>query len=160
MFKLLALFTVLISGISNPIAKPEIIATPIPFFEAQIQHQYVAPVSEYAAGHRGIDFVLPMNGSIQSPVSGTIHFKGLVVDRDVVTIQSRDGKLFSFEPACTQLEVGHKVLKGEFFATHCSPERSFRYHCESCVHYSVRTNFGYLSPMYFYGSLQPSRLSA
>jgi hypothetical protein len=160
MFKLLALFMILISGVSAPLAKPEIIATPIPLFVNQIQNQYQAPVSEYAAGHRGIDFGLPIDNSIQAPVSGSIRFKGLVVDRDVVTIQSSDGKLFSFEPACTRLKVSETVNEGEPFASHCSPKSNYKYHCDSCVHYSVRTNFGYLSPMYFYGQLHPSRLRA
>jgi hypothetical protein len=81
-----------------------------------------------------------------------------VVDREVVTIRTNDGYLASFEPACTLLEVGDRVKLGQEFAWHCQPSASYEYHCESCVHFSARSAYGYISPDYLLGNLRPSVL--
>jgi hypothetical protein len=139
--------------------EPAVWAEPIPLFTDQIQEHYSGPATQYAAGHRGIDIKIAPNQTLKSPVAGRIAFADLVVDRMVVTIES-EGKKLSFEPACTDLEVGDPIRAGQEFAWHCAPEADYQYHCESCVHFSARTKFGYLSPMYFYGTLSPSSLSA
>jgi hypothetical protein len=141
---------------SNP---PAFWAEPIPLFTDQIQEHYSGPAAHYASGHRGIDIQVAPNQTLKSPVAGRIAFADLVVDRMVVTIES-EGKKLSFEPACTDLKVGEVIVAGQEFAWHCTPEADYQYHCESCVHFSARIKFGYLSPMYFYGTLSPSRLNA
>ncbi len=123
---------------------------------AQRGSEYLAPESEYGPGHRGVDSVQELGSPIKAPVSGKIFFVGLVVDRNVVTIRSPSGYLASFEPACTDLIVGEGVLAGEKFAWHCSPQESYDYHCESCIHFSVRSKFGYLSPDFFLSEILPS----
>ncbi|MFM1957963.1 MAG: hypothetical protein RI929_326 [Actinomycetota bacterium] len=120
------------------------------------ESEYLAPESEYGPGHRGVDLVQDLGSPIKAPVSGKIYFAGLVVDRKVVTIRSFSGYLASFEPACTELKVGDVVLIGDQFAWHCSPQASYEYHCESCVHFSVRSQFGYLSPDFFLSKMLPS----
>ncbi len=120
------------------------------------ESEYLAPESEYGPGHRGVDSVQELGSPIKAPVSGKIFFVGLVVDRNVVTIRSPSGYLASFEPACTDLKVGEGVLIGEQFAWHCSPQESYDYHCESCIHFSVRSKFGYLSPDFFLSEILPS----
>jgi hypothetical protein len=80
----------------------------------------------------------------------------MVVDRPVVTISTANGYLASFEPACTNLEVGDAAKAGSDFAWHCAPETEYEHHCESCIHFSVRSVYGYLSPEYFLGGLKPS----
>ncbi len=120
------------------------------------ESEYLAPESEYGPGHRGVDSVQELGSPIKAPVSGKIFFVGLVVDRNVVTIRSPSGYLASFEPACTDLKVGEGVLIGGQFAWHCSPQESYDYHCESCIHFSVRSKFGYLSPDFFLSEILPS----
>jgi hypothetical protein len=120
--------------------------------------EYVAPKTEYSAGHRGVDFALAVGSSIHAPTAGILYFKGLVVDREVVTVRTRDGYLASFEPACTDLEVGDQVAPGQVFAWHCLPSSNYKYHCRSCVHFSARSAFGYISPDYLLGNLKPSVL--
>ncbi len=120
--------------------------------------EYRAPETEYGPGHRGLDLTLETNASIKAPTDGTVSFADLVVDRPVVTIRTQSGYLVSFEPACTNLKVGDTVRSGSEFARHCEPASDYRYHCESCVHYSVRSQFGYLSPEYFLAGLSASVL--
>lgn len=101
---------------------------------------------------------LEIDSKIKAPASGTLYFKGLVVDREVVTIRTTDGYLASFEPACTDLSVGGRVKVGQEFAWHCEPQERYEYHCRSCVHFSARSEFGYISPDYLLGHLRPSVL--
>lgn len=122
------------------------------------QAEYEAPKTEYGAGHRGVDLELAMGTEITAPTAGSLYFKGLVVDREVVTIRTIDGYLASFEPACTNLNLGDRVKQGEVIAWHCKPEKNYKYHCLSCVHFSARSDFGYISPDYLLGNLEPSVL--
>lgn len=131
---------------------------PLPSQDLQWEAEYVAPKTEYGAGHRGVDLRLGLNSIIKAPAAGEISFVGLVVDRPVVTISTANGYLASFEPACTNLEVGDAVKAGSDFAWHCAPETEYEYHCESCIHFSVRSAYGYLSPEYFLAGLKPSAL--
>ena len=131
---------------------------PFPSQDQLWQAQYVAPKTEYGAGHRGVDLRLELKTIIKAPFAGEISFVGLVVDRPVVTISGANGYLASFEPVCSNLRVGDSVKVGSEFAWHCAPEPSYEYHCESCIHLSVRSAYGYLSPEYFLAGLKPSVL--
>lgn len=122
------------------------------------QADFEAPKSEYGPGHRGVDFILEIGSKISAPSAGVLYFKGLVVDREVVTIRTIDGYLASFEPACTLLDVGDRVKLGQEIAWHCEPSASYEYHCGNCVHFSARSQFGYISPDYLLGNLKPSVL--
>jgi hypothetical protein len=122
------------------------------------QADFEAPKTEYGAGHRGVDLVLEAGSKISAPTAGVLYFKGLVVDRELVTIRTIDGYLASFEPACTNREVGDRVKLGQEIAWHCEPSASYEYHCDSCVHFSARSAYGYISPDYLLGNLKPSVL--
>jgi hypothetical protein len=119
---------------------------------------YLSPKTEYGPGHRGLDQVMGLDAVINSPVAGTVSFVGTVVDREVVSIRGFNGYLASFEPVCSNLEVGDVVKVGEEIARHCKPTDEYQYHCESCVHFSIRSRFGYLSGDYFLAALKPSVL--
>ena len=119
---------------------------------------YRAPTSEYGPGHRGVDFTRAIGSTIKAPVDGEITFQGLVVDRNVLTIRGKNGYLASFEPACSELEVGDSVNRGDLFAWHCQPLETYQYHCETCVHFSIRSAWGYLSPEFLLEGLSSSVL--
>jgi hypothetical protein len=158
MFRLLAIFSVLVSVLSQEFRPPEIWAKPIPFF--QVEQQFLAPVSLYGPGHRGLDFVLEGDQNISAPTSGLITFSGPVVDRNIVTITTDSGYLLSFEQICSSLLPGDFVQGGEKLGQFCSIGEGYESHCERCVHFSVRGNRGYLNPELFLGSLLPSVLKA
>lgn len=139
-------------------AEPEIWAEPIPYLESALFEDYLAPVSEFGTGHRGIDFKVPLGAAIHSPSDGFIHFSGKVVDRHIVTVMTNSGKRVSFEPVCTDLARGDKVSRGQVIGYHCETDSDYEAHCESCIHASVRDDFGYLSPMHMFGQLSPSVL--
>lgn len=149
MIKLLAFLSILVSALSpRPV---EIWAEPIPYFETESSTSYQAPVTKYGSGHRGIDFVIPLDAKISSPQDGQVHFVGQVVDRDVVTVKTRSGYLASFEPVCSDLAPGTSVQAGQVIGTHCQAKPEYQSHCQSCVHFSARSRFGYISPLYLMG---------
>ena len=131
---------------------------PVEGYSSRWKSDFEAPKTEFGAGHRGVDMELEIDSKIKAPASGILYFKGLVVDREVVTIRTTDGYLASFEPVCTDLSVGGRVKVGQEFAWHCEPQERYEYHCRSCVHFSTRSEFGYISPDYLLGNLRPSVL--
>jgi hypothetical protein len=125
-----------------------------------VLHQFLAPVSLYGPGHRGLDFVLEAEQRVLAPTSGLVTFSGPVVDRNIITIISSGGYLLSFEQICSSWRPGDFVERGLTLGKFCSINKAFESHCESCIHFSVRGNRGYLNPELFLGSLLPSVLKA
>lgn len=111
---------------------------------------FVAPASEYGAGHRGIDIAATAGAPVLSPADGTVYFSGVVVDRSVLTISHPGGVLSSFEPVVSTVAVGAAVHRGEVVGSvatggHCSG---------SCLHFGVRLHGEYVSPLKYLGGVE------
>jgi hypothetical protein len=156
MFKLLSLLTLLITAFSQPVRSPEIWATPIPDFEDRHFPNFYLPATKWGSGHRGIDMQLVRSEVLTSPFDGTVHFKGKVVNRDVLTLRSPSGLLASFEPLCSELTVGEEVKEGQAIGKLCEGYADYESHCENCIHFSVRSDYGYLNPLLFVSSIKPN----
>ena len=132
-------------------------------FSSQIQlvRDFRAPNSKWGSGHRGVDYVSSEGERLVAPVAGTITFSGLVAEKPVVTIK-QNSLLVSFEPACSSMPVGSQLAQGQDFGSVCSLGLGIKYksHCQPnlCLHYSVRSNLGYLSPRLFMGQLALARI--
>ncbi|WP_170024143.1 M23 family metallopeptidase [Planctomonas sp. JC2975] len=110
---------------------------------------FEAPVSRYAAGHRGIDLPTNPGQLVRAPEGGTVRFAGVVVDRPTLTIATSSGVLISLEPVTTSLVAGDLVARGATVGVvatggHCS---------QSCVHLGVRVAGQYVSPLRFFGGV-------
>lgn len=156
MFKLLSLLTLVITAFSQPVRSHEIWATPIPDFEDRHFPNFYLPATKWGSGHRGIDMQLERSEVLTSPFDGTVHFQGKVVNREVLTLRSQSGLLASFEPLCSELTVGDKVKKGQAIGKLCEGYADYKSHCENCIHFSVRSDYGYLNPLLFVSSIKPS----
>lgn len=123
-------------------------------------NQYRQPNSDYSAGHRGVDYLVELAQPVFAPAFGQIGFSGKVVDRNLVTIKHAGGILSEFEPVCTDLAQGQTVLVGQLLGHVCEPEKLYKQHCASatCLHFSIRKDGAYLSPLLYLGGLNPSRL--
>lgn len=114
---------------------------------------FIAPSTQYSAGHRGIDIRAPIGSIVRSPADGVIHFSGFVVNRSLVSIDHGVGILSSFEPVLSDLAEGTLVRRGTPIGTlqpgHCST---------SCLHLGVRVHGQYVSPMNFLGDIPRSVL--
>jgi murein DD-endopeptidase MepM/ murein hydrolase activator NlpD len=122
---------------------------------------FIAPSTAYSAGHRGID--IAADGDVRAPADGVVHFSGVVVDRGVLSISHAGGVLSSYEPVVSNLHTGDPVTKGQVIgqieigqieigqieigqieAGHCSVP---------CLHFGVRVDGDYVSPLLFLGGL-------
>ena len=121
---------------------------------------YRQPNSDYSAGHRGVDYQVQNGQAIFSPVDATIRFNQILVDRPVLSLETQSGEQIEFEPACGYLPVGKQIAAGELIGSVCPASANYKQHCSDilCLHFSLRTRDGYLSPIVRYGALAPSVL--
>lgn len=121
---------------------------------------YLQPTSDYSAGHRGVDYEITENEQLYAPADGVIAVAMKVVDRPVLTIRHGASLVTELEPACATVKVGQIVSRGEKIATVCAPESPYKSHCREqlCLHFSLRSDGKYLSPLALIGGLSPSRL--
>lgn len=137
------------SGWQNPFDSPH-----------RLVNQYLQPASDYSAGHRGVDFEVEPNEDLFAPADGVISVSRVIVNRAVLAIKHGANLVSELEPACSTLASGTAVRKGEKVAWACPPDDSYAAHCQddTCVHFSLRLEGKYLSPLALIGGLNPSRL--
>ncbi len=123
---------------SWPIAPPHTIVRP-----------FVAPVTPYGAGHRGIDITAAADTIVVAPDDGVVFFVGVVVDRPVLSITHAGGVVSSYEPMVSSLEVGSTVRRGDPIGTvtvgHCTA---------TCLHLGARLHGQYVSPLNYLAAIR------
>jgi hypothetical protein len=132
-----------------------------PIREPKLVRSYLQPTSDYSAGHRGVDYRVSLGEEVLAPADGTVWFSGKVVNREMITIKTTDGRaLLEVEPVCDAPAAGTSVLVGQPIGEVCDADQSYRQHCADlrCLHFSYRIESGYLSPIWVMGQLSPSRL--
>lgn len=153
-----AVLTALMLVIGQPQARA-FSAWQLPLAHTQVVHEYLQPASDYSAGHRGVDLLTKAAEKVFAAADGEVTFAGRVVDRSVITIAHAGSLKTSYEPVCSTLAKGEKVAVGESIGSMCFGS-GYLSHCgvRTCLHFSLRTAAGYLSPLAQIGSLSPSRL--
>lgn len=125
-----------------------------------VVNQYLAPMTEYGQGHRGIDLPAVMGDQVLSPATGQISFVGKVGYRNLISIQFGESFTASLEPVCSDLAEGMNVYLGDPIGLVCEPDPEYVWHCpETCLHFGTRSEGGYFSPLAIIGGLTPSRLA-
>ena len=126
----------------------------------RLVRQYLQPASDYSSGHRGVDYEVEPNEPLYAPADGVISVSRLIVNRGVLAIKHGAGLVSELEPACSDLAVGTSVQKGDVVAWVCAPDDTYSPHCpdDFCIHFSLRSEGRYLSPLALIGGLNPSRL--
>ena len=121
---------------------------------------YLQPSSDYSAGHRGVDFEVNLGQRLLAPADGEVSFVGHLVNRNLIAIRHQGGLISELEPACSKLKVGDQVHKGADIGWICAADSTYQGHCapKLCVHFSVRLNGLYFSPIRLIGGLSPTRL--
>lgn len=121
---------------------------------------YLQPTSDYSAGHRGVDYEITENEPLYAPADGVISVAMKVVDRSVIAIRHGVSLVTELEPACATVEVGQSVSRGDKIAMTCLPDSPYKSHCPEklCLHFSLRSEGKYLSPLALIGGLNPSRI--
>jgi murein DD-endopeptidase MepM/ murein hydrolase activator NlpD len=132
----------------------------VPVDSPQLVRQFLQPTADWSAGHRGVDYLVTIGQPVFAPHDGEVTFSGTVVNRSIVSIRHSNGILTSLEPLCPSVAAGDEVKTGDQIGTVCFPD-AYQSHCglDTCLHFSMRTNNGYLSPLVKIGGLSPSRLN-
>lgn len=145
---------------ANSSVQERSLAMPLAFQgpEDTINH-YIAPMTEYGEGHRGIDLPAQIGEPVLSPADGEISFVGKVGYRNVISVRFGNSLTASLEPVCSELVEGTFVLMGEEIGLVCEPDPEYLWHCSQiCLHFGTRSEAGYFSPLALIGGLGPSRL--
>jgi hypothetical protein len=89
-----------------------------------------------------------------------VHFVGPVVNRQLISLSHDEQLLSSYEPVCSTLIEGTPIQRGELIGEVCEGDETYQPHCQSqtCLHFSIRKNGEYLSPLWFTDELKSSRL--
>ncbi|MDH6237481.1 M23 family metallopeptidase [Cryobacterium sp. CG_9.6] len=115
----------------------------------QVLAGFVAPLTPYSAGHRGIDLAAAPSDPVFAPSDGQVSFVGFVVDRPVVSIVHAHDIVSTVEPVDPLVAVGDRVVAGQRVGTvavggHCG---------QRCLHFGVREHGRYVSPLRFLGGV-------
>ena len=160
-FSGLSIFTIAPTSIISNTNYPQSATWQIPFESPhRLIRQYVQPNSDYSAGHRGVDYAVSLDDVILAPSDGVISYSANLVNRSVLAISHPGGFKSEFEPACSSHAIGDYVSAGEPVGTVCEAGATYVQHCPEidCLHFSLRLNGQYLSPLSLIGGLNPSRL--
>lgn len=125
-------------------------------FATNYAADFVAPQSEYGAGHRGIDFRSGIGVNVRSPATGQVVEAQVVGYRSVITVKDAKGRLATMEPVCASVKLGAQVYAGQVIARTCTPQPLYVWHCSNCVHLSARIEGQYVSPLLLMGLFKPS----
>lgn len=159
LFLLLLTSTLAVSPANSSVQELPL-AMPLPFQSPDdTLNHYIAPMTEYGEGHRGIDLATQIGEPVLSPADGEISFVGKVGYRNVMSVRFGDSLTASLEPVCSELVEGTYVLMGEEIGLVCEPDPEYLWHCsDTCLHFGTRSEAGYFSPLSLIGGLGPSRL--
>ena len=116
----------------------------------RIQSGFVAPLTPYSAGHRGIDLMASVGTQVFAPDDGVISFVGRVADRPVISISHGGGLVSTVEPVEATVALGDRVTRGQQVGMtaeggHCA---------DTCLHFGVRRYGYYVSPLNYLGGAQ------
>jgi murein DD-endopeptidase MepM/ murein hydrolase activator NlpD len=131
-----------------------------PVVGSELVSSYRSPETPYGTGHRGVDYKVTLGQGVFAPADGTVSFVGKVVDRPVVSLSHQGNLVSSFESVCSSLVVGQEVSTGDLVGEVCEADQEYLQHCADypCLHFSIRKDGEYLSPLWFTGELSPSVL--
>ncbi|HEY6741839.1 MAG TPA: peptidoglycan DD-metalloendopeptidase family protein [Lapillicoccus sp.] len=110
------------------------------------------PAVRWGSGHRGVDLGASAGQAVLAPTGGAVAFRGTVVDRGVLVLETSAGLRITFEPVDSALAVGASVEQGQLVGIvstvpgHCAPVR--------CLHWGVLDGATYLDPLAFVGAVR------
>lgn len=116
---------------------------------AQVVRAYEQPPTPYEAGHRGID-VAVATGEIVAPADGVVAFRGVVVDRPLITIDHGGGLVSTLEPVESELSPGEVVGRGQMVGTISRGGHTVK----GALHLGARLDGDYINPLALLGAAE------
>ncbi|MDP4504560.1 M23 family metallopeptidase [Nonomuraea turcica] len=114
----------------------------------RILRRFTPPPEPWLAGHRGIDLAAPAATPVLAAGEGIVRFAGPVAGKGVVTIDHEDGLRTTYLPVAASVKRGQPVTPGTELGV-IEPSGD---HCpESCLHWGLLRETGYLNPLVLLG---------
>ncbi|MCC2029889.1 M23 family metallopeptidase [Microbacterium sp. YMB-B2] len=115
----------------------------------EVVEPFRAPAHDYGPGHRGIDIRAGQGATVTAPEDGVVAFRGVVVDRPLLTIDHGEGYVSTFEPLASDLAPGAVVRAGDEIGTVAVGGHA----PAGTLHVGVRLNDVYINPMLLFGGV-------
>ncbi|MFD7870819.1 murein hydrolase activator EnvC family protein [Microbacterium sp. NPDC059771] len=112
--------------------------------------RFRAPTQPYGPGHRGVDIAAPVGAAVMAPADGVVAFRGVVVDRPLLTITHAGGLVTTFEPVDSSLSPGERVTRGQQVGTVARGGHA----ADGTVHLGVRLQGLYVDPLTLFGEVR------
>lgn len=115
----------------------------------EVVEPFRAPAHAFGAGHRGIDLAAPPGAVVRAPADGLVAFRGVVVDRPLLTIAHAGGLVTTFEPLQSTLQPGDAVSAGDEIGLVATGGHA----AAGALHLGVRLDGEYINPMLLFGKV-------
>ncbi|GAA3945609.1 hypothetical protein GCM10022383_24240 [Microbacterium soli] len=116
----------------------------------EVLEPYRAPAHDYGPGHRGMDIAAQPGADVLAPAAGVVAFRGVVVDRPLLTIAHGDGYVTTLEPVVSGLAPGVAVTAGMTVGTVSAGGHAVR----GSLHVGVRIDGAYVNPRGLFGTAE------
>lgn len=110
---------------------------------------YRAPEHAWSPGHRGADLAAAVGAEVVAPADGTVAFRGVVVDRPLLTIAHAGDLVTTLEPVESSLQAGDAVRAGEVVGSLAVGGHA----PVGALHLGLRWHGEYINPLTMYGDL-------
>lgn len=108
-----------------------------------VLREFDPPAERWLAGHRGVDLGFESDGVVLAPADGVVAFAGVVVDREVISIDHADGIRTTYEPVDSLVTAGDVVVAGQpigyIESGHCL--------LGDCLHWGAKRGETYIDPL-------------
>ncbi|WP_309064421.1 murein hydrolase activator EnvC family protein [Microbacterium sp.] len=108
-----------------------------------------APAHDYGPGHRGMDVAASAGATVRAPADGIVAFRGVVVDRPLITIEHGRGYVTTLEPVSSELSPGEAVAAGEEVGRVATGGHA----AAGTLHVGVRIDGDYVNPRGLFGDI-------
>lgn len=116
---------------------------------AEVVRPYEAPANPYGPGHRGVD-VAVAGEEVAAPDDGVVAFRGVVVDRPLITIDHGGGLVSTLEPVDSDLAAGTAVSRGQLVGTLADGGHA----AAGSLHLGARLDGEYINPLALLGAIE------
>ncbi len=96
-----------------------------------------------------MDIAVASGATVRAPASGTVAFRGVVVDRPLITIDHGAGYVTTLEPVSSVLSPGHPVSAGDVLGN----VESGGHAVAGTMHVGVRIDGDYVNPRGLFGDI-------
>jgi murein DD-endopeptidase MepM/ murein hydrolase activator NlpD len=112
-------------------------------------------VTQFAAGHRGVDLAVSPQVTVAAAADGVVSFAGAVAGRAIVVVAHPDGIRTTYEPVRPLVAAGQSVRAGQPIGIQTGTHPGCP---QTCLHWGARRGEVYIDPLLLLRPLGPIRL--